>query len=119
MILHICPEAEWATVADGGELRPDSLADVGFVHCSDLGTVHFPATALYRGRTDMLLLRIDPDRLDVPVRWEPAVPPSPGAPWFPHVYGPVPASAVVSVHRFPPGPDGSFELPPELATPRD
>ncbi|TKG73420.1 DUF952 domain-containing protein [Prauserella endophytica] len=115
MILHICPEAEWAVVPDGGAYHAASLDDVGFVHCSDPGTVHFPATALYRGRTDLLLLRIDPERLDVPLRWEPAVPPSPGAPWFPHVYGPIRKDAVVSVHRFPPEQDGSFRLPAELA----
>lgn len=115
MILHICPETDWAAVPDGGSYRAASLDDVGFVHCSDPGTVHLPASRLYPGRTDLLLLRIDPALLDAPVRWEPAVPPERGAPWFPHVYGPIPRSAVVSVHRFPPESDGSFRLPGELA----
>ncbi|MEU6641389.1 DUF952 domain-containing protein [Saccharomonospora sp. NPDC046836] len=114
MLLHICPAADWAAVPDGGLYRPASLAEAGFVHCSDFGTVHLPATRLFRGRTDLLLLCVDPARLGVPVRWEPAVPPEPGAPWFPHVYGPIPATAVVAVHRFPPEPDGSFRLPAEL-----
>ncbi|PRX47863.1 uncharacterized protein (DUF952 family) [Prauserella shujinwangii] len=118
MILHICPEADWAALAEGEPYRAASLADVGFVHCSDPGTVHLPAGRLFAGRTDLLLLRIDPARLDVPLRWEPAVPPEPGAPWFPHVYGPIPRDAIVSVHPFPPEPDGSFRLPAELATPR-
>lgn len=117
MILHICTESDWAAVPDGGPYRAASLDDVGFVHCSDPGTVHLPANTLYAGRRDLLLLRVDPSRLDVPVRWEPAVPPADGAPWFPHVYGPIPRSAVVSVHRFPPGDDGRFTLPAELAEP--
>ncbi|MEU3272078.1 DUF952 domain-containing protein [Saccharomonospora sp. NPDC006951] len=117
MILHICTEAEWAAVRPGGEYRAASLAEAGFAHCSDFGTVHLPARRLFAGRTDLVLLCIDPALLTVPVRWEPAVPPEDGAPWFPHVYGPISAAAVVSVHAFPPGPDGSFRLPPELAAP--
>lgn len=115
MILHICPAADWAAVPEGQPYRAASLDDVGFVHCSDPGTVHLPATRLYPGRTDLLLLRIDPSRLDVPLRWEPGVPPVPDGPWFPHVYGAIPLDAVISVHRFPPEPDGSFRLPVELA----
>lgn len=115
MILHICSEADWAAVHDGEPYRAPSLDEVGFIHCSDFGTVHLPATRLYAGRTDLLLLRIDPGRLDVPLRWEPGVPPEPGAPWFPHVYGPITREAVVSVHHFPPGRDGAFRLPGELA----
>ncbi|WP_019811333.1 DUF952 domain-containing protein [Saccharomonospora halophila] len=117
MILHLCPADVWNAVPPGEPYRAASLADVGFVHCSDPGTVHFPADRLYAGRTDLVLLRLDPARLDVPVRWEPADPPEPGAPWFPHVYGPIPPEAVVSVHPFPPGPDGFFRLPAELADP--
>jgi uncharacterized protein (DUF952 family) len=112
VILHICARADWPP-ADG-LYRADSLATEGFIHCSDRGTVHLPANRLFAGRTDLVLLLVDPDRLDAPLRWEPA---EPGGPWFPHVYGPIPADAVVSVHDFPPGPDGKFELPAQLAQP--
>ncbi|MBB3049515.1 uncharacterized protein (DUF952 family) [Prauserella isguenensis] len=114
MILHICPEADWAAVPAGGEYRPDSLGDVGFVHCSDFGTVQFPAERVFPGRTDLVLLVIDPARLDAPLRWEPADPPEPGAPWFPHVYGPIPVAAVVETCAFPPETDGTFRLPKGL-----
>ncbi|KID32173.1 hypothetical protein HQ32_00034 [Prauserella sp. Am3] len=114
MILHICPEADWAAVPPGGEYKPASLDDAGFVHCSDFGTVQFPAERVFAGRDDLLLLVIDPGRLEVPVRWEPADPPEPGAPWFPHVYGPIPTSAVVRECPFPPAADGTFRLPEQL-----
>lgn len=117
MILHICPEADWAAVPSGGVYKPESLAEVGFVHCSDFGTVQLPAERVFAGRRDLLLLVVDPARLDVPVRWEPADPPEPGAPWFPHVYGPIPADAVVRTCAFPPAEDGSFRLPEELRRP--
>ncbi len=111
MILHIVARADWP--AD--EVRAPSLDTEGFVHCSDPGTVHLPANRLYAGRTDLLLLEVDPARVGVPVRWEPASPPIPGGPWFPHVFGPIPAAAVVAAHEFPPNPDGSFTLPLALS----
>lgn len=115
MILHVCTAAEWAEFGDQERYRAPSLGDVGFVHCSDPGTVHLPAGAYYRGRTDLLLLRIDPARLDVTLRWEPGDPPHPAGIWFPHVYGSIPRAAIVEVHEFPPEPDGSFVLPAALA----
>lgn len=106
------PRAEYQA---GQEIRPASLATQGFAHCSDYGTVHLPANALFAGRTDLVLVQIDPAAVDVPVRWEPGDPPSPIGAWFPHVHGPIPAAAVVAVHEFPPSPDGTFRLPPALA----
>ena len=111
MILHICAANEWT----GADYRAPSLDAVGFIHCADPGTVAIPANALYAGRTDLVLLLIDPSRLDVPLRWEDGDPPHPQGVLFPHVYGRIPAEAVVSVHPFPPGPDGRFRLPAGLA----
>jgi uncharacterized protein (DUF952 family) len=76
--------------------------------------VHLPANRLYAGRADLVLLVIDPALVDVAVRWEPGAPPDPLGAWFPHVYGPIPAAAVVAVHDFPLAGDG-FRLPPALA----
>ncbi|TNC27376.1 DUF952 domain-containing protein [Amycolatopsis alkalitolerans] len=114
MILHICSRADWSG-RKGTAYRSSSLDSAGFVHCSDPGTAHLAANAHYAGRTDLVLLEIDPARLDVPVRWEEGEPPHPAGIWFPHVYGPIGAHAVVAVHPFPPGPDGAFRLPASLA----
>lgn len=118
MIVHISPRAGAEAARAAGELRADSLATEGFVHCSDPGTVHLPATALYAGRPDLVLIVVDPDRVPVPVRWEPGVRAGrvedPAGPWFPHVYGPIPWAAVVDVHPFPPAADGTFTPPPAL-----
>jgi uncharacterized protein (DUF952 family) len=110
LILHITTRAEYRP---GEPVRPPSLETEGFVHCSDPGTVHLPANRLFAGRTDLVLLEIDTARLDVPLRWEPGVPPDPNGAWFPHVFGPIPAAAVVAAHDFPPGPAG-FTLPGAL-----
>jgi len=110
VILHITTRDEYDS---GKPYRAPSLETEGFVHCSDFGSVHLPANRLFAGRTDLVLLEIDPAKLDVPLRWEPGVPPDPNGAWFPHVYGPIPQSAVVAVHDFPPGENG-FVLPESL-----
>ncbi|HEX5119107.1 MAG TPA: DUF952 domain-containing protein [Pseudonocardiaceae bacterium] len=113
MILHAIGRDEWTQALADGEVRPASLADQGFTHCSDFGTAHLPLNNLFAGRTDLVLLVIDPAGL--PVRWEPGDPPIPDGPWFPHVYGPIPVSSVIATHDLSPGVDGRFELPPALA----
>ena len=114
MILHICSRDEWDTAEQEGALVPASLDSDGFVHCSDFGTVHLPANAVFAGRDDLVLLVIDPAALDAQVRWEPGAPPTTNGVWFPHIYGPIPPVAVVAVHDFPSTEDG-FRLPAALA----
>ncbi|NIH77517.1 DUF952 domain-containing protein [Amycolatopsis viridis] len=111
MILHVCAASEWT----GADYRAPSLDTVGFIHCADPGTVVIPANARFTGRRDLVLLEIDPSRLDVPLRWEEGDPPHPDGVLFPHVYGRIPAEAVVAVHPFPPGADGRFRLPDRIA----
>lgn len=107
-LLHICAAADWAAAERRGQLCPDSLATVGFVHLSIPEQVHLPANRLYAGRTDLLLLHIDPALLEAPVRWEPGLPTDPPAVMFPHLYGPLPVAAVIAVTKYLPGDDGLF-----------
>lgn len=111
VFLHISDPTEWAAAQAAGAIAPPSLAEVGFVHLSTPEQVALPANRLYRGRTDLVLLVIDPARLDVEVRFEPGVPDDPESMRFPHAYGPVPTSAVVAVRPYAPGPDGEFGPP--------
>ena len=108
-LVHLCSTGEWDQARSAGELRPDSLGEVGFVHLSAQHQVHLPANRLFVGRVDLVLLYLDPDRLGAPVRWEPGVPSDPAAMLFPHLYGALPVDAVVDVRSYVPGPDGRFE----------
>jgi uncharacterized protein (DUF952 family) len=107
-LLHMCPTEDWSVAKIRGELRPESLASVGFVHLSTREQVHLPANRLYRGREDLVLLHIDPSRLDSPVRWELGVPTDPESMLFPHLYGALPVGAVIDVTSYRPGADGTF-----------
>lgn len=106
--MHLCSADDWERAQAGGQLRPESLDSVGFVHLSTPAQVHLPANRLYRGRTDLVLLQVDPAKVAAPVRWEPGVPSDPEAMLFPHLYGPLPVAAVFGVRDYRPGVDGAF-----------
>ncbi|HWB36486.1 MAG TPA: DUF952 domain-containing protein [Rugosimonospora sp.] len=113
MIYHFCPAETWAAAVAAGEYTADTLATEGFIHLSGPEQVHLPANALARGRSDLVLLEVDEARLPQPVRYEDGG----DGMLFPHLYAPLPVSAVVAVHDFPPNPDGTFTLPPSVAPP--
>ena len=107
-LVHLCTTDEWAQAKRVGERRPPSLATDGFIHLSAPEQVHLPANRLFAGRTDILLLRLNAAQLDAPVRWEPGVATDPEAMMFPHLYGPLPLSSVISVTPYLPAEDGTF-----------
>jgi uncharacterized protein (DUF952 family) len=108
-LVHLVDPAQWRAALASGALRPPSLESAGFVHLSTPDQVHLPAGLLYPGRRDMVLLVVDPARLTDPLRWEPGDPDDPAGMLFPHLYGPLPVTAVVAVVPYrPPTP---FRLP--------
>ncbi|WP_197495395.1 DUF952 domain-containing protein [Mycobacterium kyorinense] len=113
VLVHLCSADQWsAAQTRGGLHRPDGS---GFIHLSTPGQVHLPANRLFSGRVDLVLLHIDPARLDAPVLWEPGVATDPESMLFPHLYGSLPVGAVFNVTDYRPGPDGTFPAAPESA----
>jgi uncharacterized protein (DUF952 family) len=108
VLVHLCAADDWRLAKTRGEHRPDSLGANGFVHLSTPEQVHLPANRLYSGRTDLVLLHIDPERLTAPIRWEPGVPTDPDSMVFPHLYGPLRTEAVISVTPYRPDANGRF-----------
>lgn len=107
-LLHLIPTALWRECLAAGVIAP-SVAE--FVHLSTAEQVAFPAGRLFSGRTDLLLLALDPDRIGVPVRFEAGLPTDPVDIRFPHAYGPIPTSAVLAVLPYRPRSDGGFVTP--------
>ena len=91
-VLHLCTAAEWAEAQRVGERRAPSLDTEGFVHCSLPRQIAKVAAERFAGRTDLVLLVVDPARLDVPMVFEDSYDLGDE---FPHVYGPIPVAAVV------------------------
>lgn len=108
LLVHLCTEPEWQAARSAGEMRPESLTEAGFVHLSTPEQVQLPANRLFAGRTDLVVLLVDPTELVAPLRWEPGVPEDPESMLFPHLYGALPTAAVVAVEPYRPGPDGKF-----------
>jgi uncharacterized protein (DUF952 family) len=111
MIYKICTQNEWRLFGAAGQFAgsPDDLRD-GFVHLSGPDQVARTAAKFFTGRTDLVLLSIDPDRLGNGLRWEESA----GGTLYPHHFGPLPMAAVVSTVPLTVGPDGRHILPPEL-----
>jgi uncharacterized protein (DUF952 family) len=106
-LLHITTAPAWNAAQAQGAYLADSLATEGFIHCSTPAQVVWVANTRFHGRTDLILLHIDPSKLDADVRYENLE----GGEWlFPHVYGPIPVPAVVAVTVFRPSTDGTFSL---------
>ena len=109
-IYHITSRAAWSTAQETGAYSTESLSSQGFIHCSTADQVVSVANAIYRRAAGLVLLEIDPVRLQPLVRWEPGAD-KPGE-LFPHIYGLLNLDAVTRVLDFPPNSDGSFTLPP-------
>jgi uncharacterized protein (DUF952 family) len=107
----MCTAQQWEQARTAGSRVPETFAADGFVHLSTTAQVHLPANRLFAGRTDLVLLYLDPARLGAELRWEPGVPTDPDSMVFPHLYGPLPAAAVTAVTAYRPGPDGAFGPP--------
>ncbi|MBY8877496.1 DUF952 domain-containing protein [Actinacidiphila acidipaludis] len=115
-ILHLTERHLWdeARAAGSYEMstRDRTLLDEGFIHCSLPHQLPHVAALLYGSppaRDDLVVLVIDEDLVDATIRYEP---PTPGGEVFPHIYGPLPVSAVVAVESWPPTENAEARTPP-------
>lgn len=93
-VFKICGNAEWqAAEAAGAYHGNDDDSRDGFIHLSTESQVAGTLEKHYAGRTGLLLVAIDATALGADLKWEP----SRGGALFPHLYGPLPLSAVTGV----------------------
>lgn len=90
-IYKLLDRPAWLTASRAGTFGGSAvdLAD-GFIHFSTADQVRETARRHFRGVGDLMLLEVDPAALGAPLAWEP----SRGGELFPHLYGPMPVSAV-------------------------
>lgn len=111
MTYKICTENEWRQLQEIGRFfgSTDDLRD-GYIHLSAADQVARTAARFFAGRSDLILLAVNPETLGDSLRWET----SPSGSIYPHLYSPLPLDAVAAATPLALGPDGRHVLPPEL-----
>jgi len=94
VIYKICSRAVWESIRPTAEWAgsPDDRRD-GFIHFSAGHQVEGTVQKHFSGQSDLVVLSVDPRRLGRDLKWEPTR----GGDLFPHLYGPLPITAVVDV----------------------
>ncbi len=105
-IYHIITKPAWEEARKNGVYRPASLETEGFIHASMKEQVVPTANRRFSGRTDLLVLVINTDKIDHKIVFEES--PTTGEK-YPHIYGSLSTDAVEKVLALKSGQNG-FEL---------
>ena len=96
-LFHLALKGDWEQAQDSGtyqwSTRGMRLTEVGFIHCSWQEQVPKTFERFYADAGEIVLLEIDPIRLNSPLRAD-AIP---TGELFPQLYGPLPIEAVRSI----------------------
>jgi uncharacterized protein (DUF952 family) len=107
-IYHVCKRTEWEAASGRGRYAGSSQDEAdGFIHFSTATQVVSSAAKHRAGQSDLVILEVDATALGPALRWEP----SRGGQLFPHLYGPLPAQAVLRVAPLPLGENGRHVFP--------
>jgi len=108
LVFKIVPEDMWRASVPTGRFAgsPVDLRD-GYIHFSTAAQVKETAARHFSGQAGLQLVAVSVAALGDALRWKP----SRGGDLFPHLYGELPMSAVLSVAPLPLGADGTHEFP--------
>lgn len=93
-IYHITTRGQWAEALEQNHYDSDTLATEGFIHCSTEPQVAGVLERYYKGKSDLVKLRINKSKIERPLIFELA-----GSidEVFPHIYGSLNINAVEEV----------------------
>ena len=93
LVYKLAESTEWSKARAAGAYEGSAVdrAD-GYIHMSTAGQLAETARRHYAGRSGLMLLEVDIAALGPGLRWEA----SRGGDLFPHLYGALPADAVVA-----------------------
>jgi len=96
---------EWVATRAAGAYAGSAVdrAD-GYIHMSTKAQLAETARRHYAGRSGLMLLEVDTAALGAELRWEA----SRGGDLFPHLYGPLPATAVIGERALSVAGDGTM-----------
>jgi chorismate synthase len=97
-IYHVVRKDLWRLVSGQEFFHPDSLAAEGFVHCSEAHQLPGVLERFFAGENNLLALEIDSAAVQSQLKYESS---EIHGEKFPHLFGPIPLSALVAVHELP------------------
>jgi uncharacterized protein (DUF952 family) len=102
----------WQAAEDSGAFT-GAGADLndGFIHLSTGAQAKRTAQLYFKGQGNLVLVAADGPKLGDALKYEPS---RDGDLLFPHLYGPLPLTAVLSVRPLPLGADGNHIFPDDL-----
>ena len=108
LVYKICPEPLWREAERAGVFcgAPVDVQD-GYIHFSTAAQARETAAKHFAGRRDLLLIVVEAEALGPALRYER----SRGGDLFPHLYGPLPLSAVRRVEPLPLRPGDCHAFP--------
>ena len=98
-LYHFAAPADWAAARGAGAYAPPGLAVEGFIHAATAAQVPGVIQRHLRGHGPRVRLTLDADALRplLVFEWSQA-----SGDLYPHVFGPIPVSAVVAAEPFDP-----------------
>jgi uncharacterized protein (DUF952 family) len=111
LIYKIVDKPSWHSAVTAGQFDGAAIdLQDGFIHFSAANQVAETLQKYFAGRSDLLLVCVDAQRLGDALKWEV----SRGGDLFPHLYASLPISAVVAQFDLPLQDDGSHRLPDSI-----
>ncbi len=94
IIYHVTTATEWNNAKQQGSYEAPSLKEEGFIHCSQDHQVDGVLQRYFSGKTGLVKLVIDTDKLSsrFVFDWSASTQDT-----FPHIYGPINLDAVIDV----------------------
>ena len=93
-IYHVTTAAEWKAAQEKGSYESTSLKEEGYIHCSLEEQIAAVLERYFSGKTDLVKLVIDTDKLTSPYIYDWS---TTNEDTFPHVYGPINTDSVIQV----------------------
>jgi uncharacterized protein (DUF952 family) len=107
LIFKIVGTVEWRAAERAGAFEGAAVDRTdGYIHFSTAAQAPETAAKWFAGRDDLTLVAVESAGLGADLKWEP----SRGGALFPHLYAPLPMSAVVWSRLLRLGPDGRHDF---------
>lgn len=101
----LAAQADFEQALTDGYFSRDSLVDEGFIHASPLHQLTRVANKYYRNVVNPMAIQVETELVEPEVKWESAA-----GDVYPHIYGKMNMSAVVSAQAIALNDDGQFAL---------